>query len=142
MNGTQPMHRRRRASERLSEALGSLDRPAPAVRPNAYHDAPDPERASRRPMAELSAALGALDRPSPTITAGGTGADGGAEPIANREQRDAVRLSPQQCAALQAFPPGWTFTGNRSSQHRQIGNAVPPPLGEAVGRSVFAALRG
>jgi site-specific DNA-cytosine methylase len=144
MRGTQPMNRRRRASERLSEALGSLDRPAPAVRPNAYHDAPDPERASRRPMAELSAALvaaGLADRQSTTVDTKPTLSRAG------RGHRDpqksgAVRLSPQQCAVLQAFPPGWTFTGNKSSQHRQIGNAVPPPLGEAVGRGIFAALRG
>ncbi len=142
MRGTQPMNRRRRASERLSEALGSLDRPAPAVRPNAYHDAPDPERASRRPMAELSAALvaaGLADRPSTTVDTKPTLSRAG------RGHRDpqksgAVRLSPQQCAVLQAFPPGWTFTGNKSSQHRQIGNAVPPPLGEAVAHSIRVAL--
>ena len=179
MGGSQPMRRRRRASERLSEALGSLDRPSPAVRPNAYHDSPDPDRASRRPMAELTSALGMLDTPAPCITAGGTESGGGAEPLANRRQRERlgveleaagladrpattvqadprlaiaghhdrqqngpVRLTVEQCALLQAFPAGWTWTGNKASQHRQIGNAVPPPLGEAMGRAVRAALLG
>jgi site-specific DNA-cytosine methylase len=32
------------------------------------------------------------------------------------------------------------FSGNRNEQARQVGNAVPPALGEAVGRSVLRAL--
>lgn len=178
MSGSQPMGRRRRASERLSEALGALDRPAPCVRANSGHETADKARASRRPMANVMAELGALDRPSPVITAGGTEGGGGAEPIANRNQRrelhdaieaaagladrpattvrgdprlaiaghhdrqqnGAVRLTVEQCALLQGFPAGWAWTGNKGSQHRQVGNAVPPALAEAMGRAVRAAL--
>jgi DNA (cytosine-5)-methyltransferase 1 len=42
------------------------------------------------------------------------------------------RLSPRECAAIQAFPEQWSFVGNRSTQYRQIGNAVPPTLAYAV----------
>lgn len=43
------------------------------------------------------------------------------------------RLCPRECAAIQSFPSGWTFAGKRVDQYRQIGNAVPPMLGEALG---------
>lgn len=36
---------------------------------------------------------------------------------------------------------GWEFTGLKTSRYRQVGNAFPPPVAEAVGRSVMAALR-
>lgn len=45
-----------------------------------------------------------------------------------------------QYAALQGFPECWTWAGNKESRLRQIGNAVPPALGEAVGRSIFDTL--
>jgi len=48
------------------------------------------------------------------------------------------RLSPRECAAIQTFPGQWTFVGNRSTQYRQIGNAVLPTLAY----SVAEALRG
>jgi site-specific DNA-cytosine methylase len=59
-----------------------------------------------------------------------------------RQQRGAVRLTPAQCAALQAFPADWTFSGTKGAQHKQIGNAIPPPLAEAVARSIWRALTG
>ena len=52
-----------------------------------------------------------------------------------RQQTGAVRLSVDQCALLQGFPSGWEWTGNKASQHKQVGNAVPPQLSEALGRS-------
>lgn len=44
------------------------------------------------------------------------------------------RLTPEECAALQGFPPTHRFFGSLSSQYRQIGNAVPPVLAESLGR--------
>jgi len=49
-------------------------------------------------------------------------------------------LSTAELAALQGFPPGWRFVGNLTSVGRQIGNAVPPPLAEALGRAMAAQL--
>jgi len=48
------------------------------------------------------------------------------------------RLSPRECAAIQSFPAEWVFCGNRTGQYRQIGNAVPPMLAQAVATSLHA----
>ncbi|MFC1430119.1 DNA cytosine methyltransferase [Streptacidiphilus sp. N1-3] len=53
-----------------------------------------------------------------------------------------VRLTVEQLALLQGFPPDWVFTGNKTSRCRQIGNAFPPPVAEAVGRQLTAVLSG
>lgn len=40
-------------------------------------------------------------------------------------------------ALLQTFPPDFVFSGTKIEIARQIGNAVPPKLGEIIGRSVI-----
>lgn len=49
-------------------------------------------------------------------------------------------ITPREAARLQGFPDHVSFVGNRASVRRQIGNAVPPPLAEAVGRAVREAI--
>jgi DNA (cytosine-5)-methyltransferase 1 len=46
------------------------------------------------------------------------------------------RLSSQELARLQSFPDDWAVAGALTSVRRQLGNAVPPPLGEAVGHEI------
>lgn len=43
------------------------------------------------------------------------------------------RLTVDECLAIQTFPANYILTGPRSAQYRQIGNAVPCRLAEAVG---------
>ncbi|MCM2427678.1 DNA cytosine methyltransferase [Streptomyces sp. RKAG337] len=43
-------------------------------------------------------------------------------------------------ALLQGFPPDWSFAGRKTSAYRQVGNAFPPPVAEAVGRSIAKTL--
>jgi site-specific DNA-cytosine methylase len=50
------------------------------------------------------------------------------------------RLAPVEVARLQSFPDDWPFQGPRTAIYRQIGNAVPPVLADAVGRAVKRAL--
>lgn len=50
------------------------------------------------------------------------------------------RLSVPDVAILQGFPEDWPFVGATYMQLGQIGNAVPPPIGYAVGSAVAAAL--
>ena len=40
----------------------------------------------------------------------------------------------------QGFPDEFRFYGNVHSKHRQIGNAVPVPLAQALGRELRAAV--
>ena len=50
------------------------------------------------------------------------------------------RLTREMTAALQGFPPGWRFAGRKTAAYRQIGNAFPPPVAEAVGNSIRSAI--
>ena len=46
------------------------------------------------------------------------------------------RLTIKEAAAIQTFPTDYKFTGPMSSQYKQIGNAVPVKLAEAVAKVV------
>ncbi|MFJ2773363.1 DNA cytosine methyltransferase [Streptomyces sp. NPDC087300] len=51
-----------------------------------------------------------------------------------------VKLTVGQMALLQGFPPEWKFVGRKTSTYRQVGNAFPPPVAQALGRRVANAL--
>ncbi|XP_074301806.1 DNA (cytosine-5)-methyltransferase 1B-like [Silene latifolia] len=46
----------------------------------------------------------------------------------------------RECARSQGFPDSYRFAGNIQHRHRQIGNAVPPPLAFALGRKLKEAV--
>lgn len=71
-----------------------------------------------------------LDRkkPSPTIM---THRHNYFHPTENRY------LTQREAAALQSFPNDFLFHGPLSAQWRQIGNAVPPLLGKAIGTAIL-----
>ena len=50
-------------------------------------------------------------------------------------------LSVREAARIQAFPDDFRFAGTPTNRYRQIGNAVPPMLSEAVGRSLIESMK-
>ena len=52
------------------------------------------------------------------------------------------RLTLEMAAAIQGLPPEWKFYGRKTAAYRQIGNAFPPPVAEAVGRQIRSAITG
>lgn len=50
-------------------------------------------------------------------------------------------ITPREAARIQSFNDDFIFYGPKSSICKQIGNAVPPLLGEAIGKSIVSAYR-
>ncbi len=49
-------------------------------------------------------------------------------------------ISVREAARLQAFPDRIHFFGSLTEQYQQVGNAVPPLLGEAIGKSIQSSI--
>ncbi|MFB7931044.1 MULTISPECIES: DNA cytosine methyltransferase [Streptomyces] len=52
-----------------------------------------------------------------------------------------LKITVDQAAVLQSFPPEWRITGRKTARYRQIGHATPPPVGRALGEAIATALR-
>ncbi|MFI5735240.1 DNA cytosine methyltransferase [Kribbella sp. NPDC051587] len=86
-----------------------------------------PTRA-KRAWAELGVdAMGVADAPPPSTAS----------------RTFTPKLTIEMVARLQGWRDEWKwqFAGRKTSKYRQIGNAFPPPVAEAVGRQIAGALR-
>lgn len=50
------------------------------------------------------------------------------------------RLTVAMGGVIQGFPEEWKWAGGKTAQWRQVGNAFPPPVAEAVGTAIASAL--
>jgi DNA (cytosine-5)-methyltransferase 1 len=50
-------------------------------------------------------------------------------------------LTVRMAAMLQGFPRDWPFAGRKTNAYRQVGNAFPPPVAQAVGEQIHRALQ-
>ena len=82
-----------------------------------------------------------LDWPSKTIKAGVHGVPGG-ENIVLLDDGTYRYFTLRETARLQGFPDDFLFCGARSHITRQIGNAVPVDLAEAIGRKLCHQITG
>lgn len=51
------------------------------------------------------------------------------------------KLTVRMVARIQGFPDSWAFSGRKTASYRQVGNAFPPPVAQAVGRAIRAAIQ-
>lgn len=51
------------------------------------------------------------------------------------------RLTLRMTSIIQGFPINWEFEGKKTPAYRQVGNAFPPPVAKAIGKSIFNALK-
>jgi len=76
-----------------------------------------------------------LDEPAKTLKAGSHGVPGGENSL--RLPNGRVRyLTVRECARIQSFPDDFFITGSWCGMMRQLGNAVPVLLAEAVAKQV------
>ncbi len=52
------------------------------------------------------------------------------------------RLTVRMAARIQGFSDSWIFSGGKTAAYRQVGNAFPPPVAQAVGDAICAVFLG
>lgn len=108
-----------------SEWAARADRIAPTlVGGSKKHGGPDlgPTRAKRQ-WAEL-----------------GVDANGVSDVPPGRGFSGNPKLTVRMTGTLQGFPDDWRFAGRKTAAYRQVGNAFPPPVAEAVAVSIARSL--
>lgn len=89
-------------------------------------DLPEELRGGRK----YEALMRRMDRKKPAVTI-----DTGHRTYFHYEE---LRIpSTREVARLQSFPDSYIFTGPRNDQQKQVGNAVPPMLANAIANAIY-----
>lgn len=133
---------------RLRDEDMFVGRPWRTVR-DAISDLPDPEKNPRNSVPNHVLNRGArsypghtgspFDEPAKTLKAGDHGVPGG-ENMLLRSDGSVRYFTVREAARLQTFPDDYIFRGSWTETMRQLGNAVPVRLAEALARSVGSTL--
>lgn len=121
-----------RANAQPNAATRALDEPAPTI--TGGHDTGD------RVWEPLSADGWPERRPATTLAGdarvfppgGHTANDGRDNSRMVGRPEGAIRVSLDEAAVLQSFPPGYPWQGTRTKQFQQVGNAIPPLMARAI----------
>lgn len=142
----------RRRAVLLADRRGHLGLPEPSHSESGEDDL----LSSKQPWVTMADALGwapgdprargrtwPWERPAPTVCGDPRLPDPGKNEAVPGERGfqfapDAIRLSVDDALTLQSFPASYPVQGTKSKQFEQVGNAVPPLLGECVLRQVAA----
>jgi DNA (cytosine-5)-methyltransferase 1 len=126
-----------------------MERPAPTVTAqevkgtrasegSGYRFKGGPDRASD--ALALMTGYAVPGEPAPAICGAESQGVGGSKARGELQKRlGRRRLTVQECATLQAFPPDHPWRGTNRSKYAQVGNAVPPPMAQAVAEMLLIA---
>lgn len=119
---------------------------------DAISDLPDPEKFPKKAKAIINHTFqpGArsykghngsiMDYPAKTLKAGSHGVPGGENAI--RKADGSLRyFTVRESARLQGFPDNYVLNGSWGQAMKQLGNAVPIPLAEMLGKSILKAIK-
>jgi len=143
-----------RFARRIKQLSMSNDRPSDTIKPwrtvrDALVGLPDPRVGNSKLFHNHRFQDGArpypghtgspIDLPSKALKAGDHGVPGG-ENMMIRLDGSVRYFTVREAARLQTFPDGYIFHGSWTETMRQLGNAVPVKLGQAVASSVAEKL--
>ncbi len=57
------------------------------------------------------------------------------------DHKQARSITPREAARIQGFPDDFIFLGSQGDQYKMIGNAVPPPMANAIAMAMFDFLK-
>jgi DNA (cytosine-5)-methyltransferase 1 len=113
-----------------------IDAPAPTLGTQADQWEVGPSRHGCDDPLELKGDDWPERRPATTVAGDPRVFQPGGHHGKGEQSQNAVRVTLEEAAILQGFPPDYPFQGSRTKQFEQVGNAVPPPLALAIVRAL------